>query len=156
MPIDHSGELKSLTSSINDMWSPTKTQFDGKLATVAGLDNALLKPWLEAMKKDDDKTSLQAYNQVISKLPKGYTESKLLKEYKETFGKPLDSPDKYNENKLNEDLKKVKKKVAEFLAFGMFCDDQIKHAQNRINQINMMTSVEPDANTQLDEGSISW
>ena len=154
MPIDHSGELKSLTSSINDIWSPTKTQFDGKLATVAEIDNALLKPWLDAMSKGE--TSQEAYDEVMSKLPKGVTESKLLKEYKEVLGRPLGDPDNYDPSKLDGELKKMKKKLAEYLAFGMFCDDQIKHAQNRINQINMMASLEPDMNTQLAEGSLSW
>ena len=154
MTVDNSGELKSLTSSINDIWSPTKTQFDGKLATVAEIDNVLLKPWLAAMNKGE--TSQEAYDEVMSKLPKGVTESKLLKEYKEALGRPLDTPDNYDQDKLDGELKKMKKKVAEYLAFGMFCDDQIKHAQNRINQINMMAQLEPDMNTQLAEGSLSW
>ena len=154
MPVDNSGELKSLTNSINDIWSPTKTQFDEKLVTVAEVDNVLLKALLDAMKKGE--TSQEAYNEVMSKLPKGVTESKLLKEYKEVLGRPFGDPDNYDQGKLEGELKKMKKKVAEYLAFGMFCDDQIKHAQNRINQINMMASLEPDMNTQLAEGSLSW
>ena len=141
MPVDNSGELKSLTNSINDIWSPTKTQFDEKLVTVAEVDNVLLKALLDAMKKGE--TSQEAYNEVMSKLPKGVTESKLLKEYKEVLGRPLGDPDNYDPSKLDGELKKMKKKLAEYLAFGMFCDDQIKHAQNRIDQINMMANSGP-------------
>ena len=133
---DNSAEINYYTDSINYMWSPTKNQFDGKEATVAELESVLEKPWLEAMKKDPKKTSQQAYDEVISKLPKGATEKKLLEDFKTVFGKPLDPPNKYTQNMLEADIGKLKKKVREFLAYGMFCDDQIRYAQQRIDQLN--------------------
>ena len=138
-------QIQSLQNSISDMWQPTKTQMEGEQVDIALL-KAFFKNWDDAMKKGE--TNEGGYHTAVSKLPKDnpntpfneeMTESQLKDKIKKAFGKPLDELDKYDVDRLENDINALQKTVRKFLAYGNFCDDQIKNLNNKIDQLNKAT-----------------
>lgn len=155
-----SSEVTSLQDSISYTWEPTKTKLLDQQADILLL-KTFFKDWEDAMNKGE--TNEQGYKEAVSKLPKdnpntsnneGITEKEILDKAKDFFEKPLGNVTSYDVKQLEANVGKLQEKVRHFLAYGNFCDDQIKDAEDRIRDINEKERIKgeyPDDNLDVGE-----
>ena len=159
MAIDRSGEIKSLSDSIQFIWQPAKSKLQSQQIDDASI-RTFFKNWYEALEKGE--TGEGAYNDAIAQSPEGnpnvpgsgMTEERLIEKIEKSFGKPFDEVTDIGmplsdvvddetrqklEDKIQEDLDAIKKHIRRFVAHGFFVDSTIKDIEDKINAYNNET-----------------
>ncbi len=126
--------INNLSNDISHFWEPAKNKIIERQADIVLL-TTFFKNWENAL--EEGETNQQGYQKAILMLPKeqvnvrnsGITENQLLDKVKETLGKPLSSV-------TEDDVNSLVQKVRSYVAYGNYFDDQIRGAQQRINDLN--------------------